>query len=86
MENYYNNPDNIVYVHNYIGLILITRTAGGKWHWDVTPKDIFESVNKANKYNYTHLKWNDSFKVGVILGLELNKVLEKCHKEFGDIK
>lgn len=83
-NTYYDNPDNIVYVHNYQGLVMITRRADGRWFYNYSIKDVIDRLNEKPTNKYSYLKPSDTFDCGEIFGYKINKLLRKCRIEFGD--
>jgi|AntRauTorckE6833_2_1112554.scaffolds.fasta_scaffold00625_28 hypothetical protein len=76
----------IVYTYCYKGLITITRTKNGTWHYAYTISNIIERLNKkrSSKDRYRVSSGMDLFEVGQILGYKINDLLKYCQKSYGD--
>jgi len=80
--NYYDNPENIVFIYNHKDALTITRSAGGTWRWQ-------SNVLKCKRHyldidDYKILNWLDYLLLGVEIGADIKEVLKQCKIDFGD--
>lgn len=81
------DPNRIVYIHNFKNIVTITRTAGGEWNYTYRISDIFDALNKyiplyKDKFK-PHLQ-KDMWDAGKTFGYKVNDLLRKCRLEYGD--